>query len=36
MGSKIRPLKVYIIIANINNAINEKDYTTKEEVKDNQ
>jgi hypothetical protein len=33
MGRKTRPLKVYITIVNINNVINEKDYTTKEEVK---
>jgi hypothetical protein len=36
MGSKTRPLEVYITVANINNAINEKDYTTKEEAKNNQ
>jgi hypothetical protein len=36
MGSKTRPSKVYITITNINNAINEKDHTTKEEAKNNQ
>jgi hypothetical protein len=30
MDSKTRPSKVYIVATNINNAISEEDYTTKE------
>jgi len=36
MDNDIRPLEVYIVAININNARNEKDYTTKEEVENNQ
>jgi hypothetical protein len=36
MDSKTRPLEVYTIASNINNAKSEEDYTTEEEVENNQ
>jgi len=36
MDSKTRPSKVYTIAININNARSEKDYTTEEEIENNQ
>ncbi len=36
MDSKTRPSKVYTIAVNSNNARSEKDYTTEEEIENNQ
>jgi len=36
MDSKIRPLEVYTIAVNINNAKSEEDYTIEEEAKNSQ
>jgi hypothetical protein len=36
MDSKTRPLEAYIVATNINNAISEKDYITKEKIENNQ
>jgi hypothetical protein len=36
MDTKTKPYEVYTIVTNINNAKSEEDYTTKEEVENNQ